>query len=81
MIHSFVFSEGKPVGRDLEVEALRLVRADKGLMLWIDLAEPTEEEIKSSSKACFNFTHLRSRTASRRVLSQKSRITTTIFSW
>ena len=47
MIHSFVFSEGKLVGRDLEVEALRLVRADKGLILWVDLEDPTDEEIKT----------------------------------
>ncbi len=55
MIHSFVFSEGKPVGRDLEVEALRLVRADKGLMLWVDLSEPTEEEIKVILEGVFQF--------------------------
>ena len=47
MIHSFIFSDGKLVGRDLEVEALRLVRADKGLILWVDLENPTEEEIKT----------------------------------
>lgn len=46
MIHSFIFSDGKLVGRDLEVEALRLVRADKGLVLWVDLENPTDEEIK-----------------------------------
>lgn len=55
MIHSFVFSEGKPVGRDLEVEALRLVRADKGLMLWIDLDTPTDEEIKIILEGVFQF--------------------------
>ena len=31
MIRSFIFSDGKLVGSDLEREALRLVRADKGL--------------------------------------------------
>ncbi|MBK9990761.1 MAG: magnesium/cobalt transporter CorA [Verrucomicrobia bacterium] len=55
MIHSFVFSEGKPVGRDLEVEALRLVRADKGLMLWVDLDDPTAEEIKTILEGVFQF--------------------------
>jgi magnesium transporter len=55
MIHSFVFSEGKPVGRDLEVEALRLVRADKGLMLWVDLNDPTEEEMKTILEGVFQF--------------------------
>ena len=55
MIHSFVFSDGKPVGRDLEVEALRLVRADKGLMLWVDLDTPTDEEIKTILDGVFQF--------------------------
>jgi len=55
MIHSFVFSEGKTVGRDLEVEALRLVRADKGLMLWVDLDDPSEEEIKAILQGVFQF--------------------------
>jgi len=55
MIHSFVFSEGKPVGRDLEVEALRLVRADRGLMLWVDLHDPTDEEIKTILEGVFQF--------------------------
>jgi magnesium transporter len=55
MIHSFVLSEGKLVGRDLEIEALRLVRADKGLILWIDLDNPTDEEIKSVLEGVFQF--------------------------
>jgi magnesium transporter len=55
MIHSFIFSEGKLVGRDLEVEALRLVRADKGLVLWVDLENPTDEEIKLVLSEVFQF--------------------------
>ncbi len=55
MIHSFIFSDGKLVGRDLEVEALRLVRADKGLILWVDLDNPTEEEIKAILDGVFQF--------------------------
>lgn len=55
MIHSFVFSEGKLVGRDLEVEALRLVRADKGLVIWVDLDDPTDGEIKSILEGVFQF--------------------------
>ncbi len=43
------------VGRDLEVEALRLVRADKGLLLWVDLDSPTDEEIKSVLEGVFQF--------------------------
>jgi magnesium transporter len=55
MIRSFVFSEGKLVGRDLEIEALRLVRADKGLVLWVDLESPTPEEIKTILEGVFQF--------------------------
>ncbi len=55
MIHSFIFSDGKLVGRDLEVEALRLVRADKGLLLWVDLDRPTDEEIKAVLEGVFQF--------------------------
>lgn len=55
MIHSFIFSEGRLVHRDLEVEALRLVRGDKGLILWVDLDNPTDEEIKAILEGVFQF--------------------------
>lgn len=55
MIRSFIFSDGKLVGQDLEVEALRLVRADKGLLLWVDLDNPTPEEIKLILEGVFQF--------------------------
>jgi magnesium transporter len=55
MIRSFVFSEGKLVGRDLELEALRLFRADKGLHIWVDLENPTEEETKQLLEGVFQF--------------------------
>lgn len=55
MIHSFIFSDGKVVGSNLEVEALRLVRADKGLWLWVDLDNPTAEEIKAVLEGVFQF--------------------------
>ncbi|OHE86156.1 MAG: magnesium and cobalt transport protein CorA [Verrucomicrobia bacterium RIFCSPLOWO2_12_FULL_64_8] len=55
MIHSFVLSEGKLVGRDLELEALRLVRADKGLILWVDLDSPNDDEIKQILEGVFQF--------------------------
>ncbi len=55
MIHSFVFSEGKLVSRDLELEALRLVHGDKGLILWVDLEAPADEEIKLILEGVFNF--------------------------
>ena len=55
MIHSFIFSEGKLVGRDLELEALRLVHGDKGLVLWVDLENPTDQEIKDILEGVFQF--------------------------
>jgi magnesium transporter len=55
MIHSFIFSEGKLVGRDLEFEALRLVQGDKGLIVWVDLDNPTDDEIKNVLEGLFQF--------------------------
>ncbi|MEX2044328.1 MAG: magnesium/cobalt transporter CorA [Opitutus sp.] len=55
MIRSFIFSDGKLAGQNLEMEALRLVRADKGLMTWVDLDNPTPEEIKSVLEGVFEF--------------------------
>ncbi|WP_221030607.1 magnesium/cobalt transporter CorA [Actomonas aquatica] len=55
MISSFVFSDGKVVGTDLELDALRLVRADKGLFLWVDLSDPTPEEIRDVLETLFAF--------------------------
>jgi magnesium transporter len=55
VISSFIFSEGKVVGTDLEVDALRLVRADKGLFLWVDLKDPSPDEIKDILEVVFAF--------------------------
>jgi magnesium transporter len=55
MIQSFILSDGKVVGQDLEIEALRLVRADKGLILWVNLNNPTPEETKSILEGVFQF--------------------------
>ncbi len=55
MIRSFIFSDGKLVGQDLELEALRLVRSDKGLLLWVDLDNPTADEIKTILEIVFQF--------------------------
>jgi magnesium transporter len=55
MIRSFIFSDGRLVGQDLEIEALRLVRADKGLLLWVDLDNPTPDEIKAILEGVFEF--------------------------
>jgi magnesium transporter len=55
MIQSFIFSDGRLVGSNLETEALRLVRADKGLVLWVDLHDPTDGEIKAVLESTFQF--------------------------
>jgi magnesium transporter len=55
MIQSFIFSDGKLAGQDLELEALRLVRADKGLLLWVNLDNPTPEETKAILEGVFQF--------------------------
>jgi magnesium transporter len=55
MIHSFVFNDGKLVGSNLDADALRLVRSDKGLLIWVDLAQPTPEEAKTILEDVFSF--------------------------
>ena len=55
MIQSFILSDGKIVGRDLELEALRLVHGDKGLVLWVNLSNPTPEETKAILEGVFQF--------------------------
>lgn len=55
MIQSFILSEGRIVGQDLEIEALRLVRGDKGLVLWVNLSDPTPEETKAILEGVFQF--------------------------
>jgi len=55
MIHSFVFNDGKLVGNGLDADALRLVRSDKGLLIWVDLAQPTPAEAKTILEDVFSF--------------------------
>lgn len=55
MIRSMVFSEGRKVGQDLEPDALRLVRSDGGLVLWVDLENPTHEETVFILEDVFHF--------------------------
>jgi magnesium transporter len=55
MIRSFVFSEGKMVAQDLDLDALKLVRADKGLIVWVDLDNPTPEEVTDVLESAFHF--------------------------
>lgn len=55
MIQSFVFNDGKLVASNLDSDALRLVRADKGLLIWVNLSSPTTEEAKSILEDVFAF--------------------------
>lgn len=55
MIQSFVFNDGKLVGSNLDSDALRLVRADKGLLIWVNLFAPTAEESKAILENVFSF--------------------------
>ncbi|HSI83543.1 MAG: magnesium/cobalt transporter CorA [Candidatus Methylacidiphilales bacterium] len=55
MIRSYVFAEGKLAGQEIDPDALRLVRGDKGLYLWVDLDDPTEEESRQILENVFGF--------------------------
>jgi magnesium transporter len=55
MIQSFVFNDGKLVASNLDSDALRLVRADKGLFIWVNLSSPTPEEARSILEDVFGF--------------------------
>jgi magnesium transporter len=55
MIQSFVFNDGKLVASNLDSDALRLVRADKGLLIWVNLFAPTAEETKAILEDVFSF--------------------------
>jgi magnesium transporter len=55
MIQSFVFNDGKLVGSNLDSDALRIVRADKGLLIWVNLFAPTEEEANTILEGVFSF--------------------------
>ena len=55
MIRSYVFEGGKIVGRNLDLDALKLVRADKGIKLWIDLFDPDTVRAKEILETLFEF--------------------------
>ncbi|MCE0499638.1 MAG: magnesium transporter CorA family protein [Methylacidiphilales bacterium] len=55
MIQSFVFNDGKLAACNLDSDALRLVRADKGLLIWVNLFAPTAEETKAILEDVFSF--------------------------
>jgi len=55
MIQSFVLEGGRIVEENMDLDALRLVLADKGLHVWIDLENPTPEEAKLVLEDMFHF--------------------------
>ena len=55
MIQSFVFNDGKLAGSNLDTDALRLVRGDKGLLIWVNLFAPTKEESTNILEDVFSF--------------------------
>ncbi len=55
MITTFVFSEGKPAGSDIDLDVLKLVRSDEGFYIWVDIENPTDEETKNVLEGLFAF--------------------------
>jgi len=55
MIRSFVFNNGKLVGQNLDRDSLKLVMFDKGLLVWIDLENVSDEEAKLILEGVCNF--------------------------
>ncbi|MDX2225679.1 MAG: magnesium/cobalt transporter CorA [Verrucomicrobiae bacterium] len=50
-----VFDNGRLVEENMDVDALRLIIADKGLHVWIDLENPTPEESRLVLEDMFQF--------------------------
>jgi magnesium transporter len=55
MIRSFVFNNGSLVGQDLDIDSLKLVMFDKGLHVWIDLENSSDEEARPILEGVCNF--------------------------
>jgi magnesium transporter len=55
MTRSFVFNNGSMVGQDLDVDSLKLVMFDKGLHVWIDLENASDEEARPILEGVCNF--------------------------
>jgi magnesium transporter len=55
VIRSFVLQNGRVVAENLDLDALRLARGDAGLHVWVDLHEPTPEEVRQVLEGVFNF--------------------------
>ena len=55
MITTLVYRDHKLAGHNPPVESLASLRHDPGIMLWIDLADPTADEIKTIFEDLFGF--------------------------
>lgn len=55
MMRTFVFNQGKLAGQDLDLDSLRLVLFDKGLNVWVDLENATDDEAKEVLDGVFGF--------------------------
>lgn len=55
MVHSFVFTEGKLVERDMDLSTIPMLLKDEGIHIWVDLENPTTEETKRILEGIFQF--------------------------
>lgn len=55
MITTLVYREHRLVAQDPSLDELALLRAEPNVMLWVDLAEPTDEETKQILEKIFCF--------------------------
>ena len=55
MITTLVYRDQKIAAQNPPLETLATLRADPGVLMWVDLAAPTPEEIKLVLEATFNF--------------------------
>src|SRR5438445_628571 len=55
MITSLVYRDHKLLAQDSTAEELATFKTEPGTMLWIDLAQPTETEIKQILETLFGF--------------------------
>lgn len=55
MITTLVYRDHKLVGQNPPVESLSALRNEPGVMLWVDLASPTDAEVKAIFETTFAF--------------------------
>lgn len=55
MISSLVYRDHKQIGSNLPVESLAAARAEANTLLWIDLSNPTDDEVRAVLEQLFAF--------------------------